>query len=279
MTAFDAINHAMTTLATGGFSTHDASLAFFKEPVIHWLATLFMVMSSLPLLLYAKMVKTRSLSVWRDDQVEGYCRLLFTVLVILTAWYMVETGSGVLEAARIVSVNAVSIMSTTGYALGDYTLWFPGASGVFFLLYFLNGCTGSTNGGVKMFRIQVMVVTAITYLKQLVSPNQVVVSTFNGRRITGEISTAVLAFMFVYCGSIMLFTVALSFFDVDFITALSAAAQAQANAGPGLGPIIGPAGNFASLPDGAKVLLIFAMLLGRLEFFTILVVFSRGFWR
>jgi trk system potassium uptake protein TrkH len=192
---------------------------------------------------------------------------------------MLKTGAGALESLRIVALNSVSIMSTTGYALGDYTLWFPGASGFFFLLFFLNGCTGSTNGGIKIFRLQILTITAVKYIKQLMSPNRIVVSTFNGKVVTPEISTAVLAFVYVYVASVMLFAVALSFFDVDFVTAISAVAQAQGNIGPGLGPIVGPAGNFASLPDGAKILLGIAMLLGRLEFFTVLVIFSRDFWR
>jgi len=279
MTTFDAVNHAMTTISTGGYSTHDASLGYFPEPAIHWVATIFMFAGSLPLLLYAKAVKTGSLKVWRDDQVTGYCKIMATVLIGLTLWYMAKTGAGLLESLRIVSLNAVSVITTTGYALGDYTLWAPGASGIFFLLIFLGGCTGSTSGGIKTFRLQIMAITAGNYIKHLISPNRVVVSTYNGRQLTGDVSAAVLAFLTVMFATVMLFTVALSFFDIDFVTALSAVAQAQANVGPGLGPIVGPAGNFSSLPDGAKLLLSIAMLLGRLEFFTILVIFSRDFWR
>jgi trk system potassium uptake protein TrkH len=279
MTTFDAINHAMTTLATGGYSTHDASFGYFPEPAVHWVATVFMFAGSLPLLLYAKAVKTGSLKVWNDDQVKAHTKIVLTVIGALTVWYMVKTGASPLESLRIVSLNTVSIITTTGYALGDYTVWAPGASGVFFLLIFLGGCTGSTSGGIKTFRLQIMTITTINYIKRLISPNRVVVSTYNDRLITTDISAAVFAFLSVMFATVMLFTVALSFFDVDFVTALSAVAQAQANVGPGLGQIVGPAGNFSSLPDGAKILLSIAMLLGRLEFFTVLVVFSRDFWR
>jgi trk system potassium uptake protein TrkH len=144
---------------------------------------------------------------------------------------------------------------------------------------FIGGCSGSTTGGMKTFRLQIMTVTAVSYLKRLISPNRVVVSAYAGRPITGEVSAAVLAFVSVMFATVMLFTVALSFFDLDFITALSAATTAVTNVGPGLGPTVGPAGNFSTLPDGAKILLSIAMLLGRLEFFTVLVVFSRDFWR
>jgi trk system potassium uptake protein len=279
MTPFDAINHSMTTMATGGYSTHDASFAFFTEPAIHWVAVVFMFAGSLPLLLYARTVKTASLRVWRDDQVLAHLRLVLVIIFGLTLWYMAKTGAGFAEATRIVALNTVSIITTTGYALGDYTLWAPGASGIFLLLIFLGGCSGSTSGGMKTFRLQIMAITAMTYLKRLISPNRIVVSLYTGKQITGDISAAVLAFVSVMFASVMLFTVALSFFDLDFVTALSASAQAVANVGPGLGPIVGPAGNFATLPDGAKMLLTLAMLLGRLEFFTVLVVFSPDFWR
>ena len=279
MTTFDAINHAMTTLSTGGFSTHDASFGYFTEPAIHWVATVFMFAGSLPLLLFAKAIKTGSMKVWRDDQVIGYCKIVATIIIGLTVWYMLKTGAGLADSLRIVSLNAVSVITTTGFALGDYTLWAPGASGIFFLLIFLGGCTGSTSGGIKTFRLQIMTIAASNYIKHLISPNRVVVSTYNGRQITREVSAAVLAFLTVMFATVMLFTVALSFFDLDFETALSAATATVTNVGPGLGSTIGPAGNFSSLPEGAKVLLSIAMLLGRLEFFTVLVVFSRDFWR
>lgn len=279
MSGFDALNHAMTTLATGGYSTHDASLAYFREPAVHWVATLFMFLGSLPLVLYARCVRSRSLAVWRDEQVMGFARMTALVIIVLTTWFMLSTGAEFLESLRVVSLNAVSIMSTTGYALGDYSAWTAGASGIFFLLMFLNGCTGSTNGGLKMFRIQIMLVIARNYILRLMSPNRVAVASYNGKQITSEIATAVLAFVSVMFATIMLFTVVLSFYDLDFVTALSSAATAITNVGPGLGPQVGPAGNFAALPEGAKMVLAFAMILGRLEFFTVLVVLTRDFWR
>ncbi|MFW6077366.1 MAG: TrkH family potassium uptake protein, partial [Hyphomicrobiales bacterium] len=279
MTTFDAINHAMTTIATAGFSTHDASFGHFSEPAIHWVAIVFMFAGSLPLLLFARAVKTGSLKVWNDDQVKAHAKIVLTVIFGLTAWYMIRTDAGPADALRIVSLNTVSVITTTGYALGDYSAWAPGAAGVFFVLMFIGGCSGSTCGGMKTFRLQIMTITAISYLKRLISPNRVVVSAYGGRQITGDVSAAVLAFVSVMFATVMMFTVALSLFGLDFETALSAATSAVTNVGPGLGATVGPAGNFSSLPDGAKILLSIAMLLGRLEFFTVLVVFSRDFWR
>jgi trk system potassium uptake protein TrkH len=279
MSGFDALNHAMTTISTGGYSTHDLSLAYFREPAVHWMATIFMFAGSLPLVLYARCVRTRSLAVWRDEQVIGFAKLTAFVVLALTAWYMANTGEAFLDSLRVVSLNAVSIMSTTGYALGDYTLWAAGASGFFFLLMFLNGCTGSTNGGLKMFRVQIMLIVARNYVLRLMSPNRVAVASYNGKQITSDIATAVLAFVSVMFATLMLFTVALSFYDIEFVTALSSVATAITNVGPGLGPQVGPAGNFAALPEGAKLILAFAMILGRLEYFTVLVVLTRDFWR
>jgi len=279
MSGFDALNHAMTTMSTGGYSTHDLSLAYYPEPSVHWTATAFMFAGSLPLVLYARCVKTRSLAVWRDEQVVGFAKLTLFVILVLTAWYMANTGEQLLDSLRIVSLNAISVMSTTGYALGDYTLWAAGASGFFFLLMFLNGCTGSTNGGLKMFRVQIMLIITRNYIQRLMSPNRVAVSSYNGKQITSDIATAVLAFVSVMFATLMLLTVALSFYDIDFVTALSSVATAITNVGPGLGPTVGPAGNFATLPEGAKVILAFAMILGRLEYFAVLVVLSREFWR
>jgi trk system potassium uptake protein TrkH len=156
MSTFDALNHAMTTLSTGGYSTHDLSLGYFQQPAVHWVAIVFMLAGSLPILLYARMAKSWSFKVWLDDQVLGFVRITAVAIAVLTVWYMIVQHTGPLDALRIVALNAVSVISTTGYTLGDYTLWAPGASGVFFLLMLLGGCTGSTAGGMKAFRLQVM---------------------------------------------------------------------------------------------------------------------------
>jgi trk system potassium uptake protein TrkH len=279
MTTFDALNHAMTTVATSGFSTHDQSFGYFKDARIHWVGFFFMLASSLPLVLYIKFARTRSLSVWDDQQVRGFLKTVVIVIVGLTLWLTARPEVDFVEALRTVCFNAMSIISTTGYAAGDYTAWGPGAVGTFFVLMFLGGCTGSTTGGIKAFRLQVMLMVALAYIRQLMSPNRVVVATFNEKRITGDIATSVLAYVTVMFVSVMIFTVSLSFFGLDFITSLSGALTSLANVGPALGPTIGPAGNFSTLPDGAKVLLIIGMLLGRLEFFTVLVVLNRDFWR
>ncbi len=280
MNAFDALNHAMTTVSTAGFSTHDRSFAHFADnKAIHWIAIVFMLGSCMPLVLYVKMVRSRSLAVWNDAQVRGFVQIAGLAVFTVTLWYYVRHDEPFLDALRIVSFNVVSIISTTGYALGDYTNWGSGIMGLFFALMFLGGCTGSTTGGLKTFRLQVMMMTASGYIRQLMSPNRIVVLNFNNSRITNEIATSVLAYVTVMFISVMVFTIALSFFNLDLITALSSATATITNVGPGLGDIVGPAGSYANLDPGAKLLLTVSMLLGRLEFFTVLVVLSRSFWR
>ncbi len=280
MTAFDALNHAMTTVSTAGFSTHDRSFAHFEDnPAIHWIAILFMLASCMPLVLYVKMVRSQSLAVWNDAQVRGFLQIAGLAVFTVTLWYYVRHDEPFLDVLRRVAFNVISIISTTGYAYGDYTNWGSGIMGIFFALMFLGGCTGSTTGGLKTFRLQVMMMTASGYVRQLLSPNRMVVLTFNRSRITSEIATSVLAYVTVMFLSVMVFTIALSFFNLDLVTALSGATAAITNVGPGLGEIVGPAGSYANLDSGAKVLLTIAMLLGRLEFFTVLVVISRSFWR
>jgi len=279
MSAFDALNHAMTTIATGGYSTHDLSFGHFKNPVIHWIGFFFLLAASLPLVLYVKFARTGKWSVWGDTQVQGFLKFVVVAITLLSLWYYSTRDVALLDAFRIVAFNSISIISTAGFALGDYTAWGTGSIGVFFLFMFMGGCTGSTTGGIKAFRIQIMIITSRNYLRKLISPNRVVVAVYNGKKLPTEISTAVLAYLSVMFISIMLFTLVLSFFGLDFIDSVSAATSALANVGPALGPEIGPAGTFKNLAWESKLLLTFGMLLGRLEFFTVLVVFSRDFWR
>lgn len=280
MSTFDALNHAMTTVATGGYSTHDSSLGHFSEPAVQWIAVVFMLAASLPLVVYIKAVRSRTPAMFADEQVVGFAKIAVVSVLALTVWYWWKWDDVPFpETLRVVAFNTVSILSTTGYSMGDYTQWGVGATGIFFLLMFLGGCTGSTTGGIKTFRLQVMYKTARAYVGRLMSPNRVLVSTFNDRQITPDISSSVLAYVTVMFSSVMAFTLVLSLFDLDFVTSLSGAVSAVANIGPGLGAIIGPAGNYSQLPDSAKFMLTIAMLLGRLEFFTVLVLINRNFWR
>ncbi|WP_205041990.1 TrkH family potassium uptake protein [Rhodoligotrophos defluvii] len=279
MTLFDAVNHAMTTVATGGFSTHDASFAFFPNRSTIWVSTVFMFLGSLPIVIYIRMLRGGSWAFWNDVQVRGFALIVATFVVGLSIWRYLSTDLSLLAVLTEVSFNVVSIISTTGFAYGDYTAWGPPAVGAFFMLTFLGGCTGSTSGGIKIFRIQIMWLTVRGYLVGLISPHRVHKTLYDGRAIGEDVPIAVLAFVSVLFASFMLFTLALMALGIDFVTSVTGAATALTNVGPGLGPVIGPVGNFSSLPETAKVLLAFAMLLGRLEFFTLLVMLDPNLWR
>jgi trk system potassium uptake protein TrkH len=279
MSPFDAINHAMTTVSTGGYSTHDASFGFFEETSMDLIATVFMILGGLPFVIYIRAIKGDPAALWRESQVQAFLAFLVVAIVVVAVGLHVQNDEGFLRALRRAAFNIVSIVTTTGYANEDYMAWGPFAVACFLLFTVIGGCTGSTSGGIKIYRFEVLWLICLQQLQGLISPNSVQPLSYNGRRLPGEVLSSVLAFLFVYGASVILLTVALAAFGLDLVTALSGAATALGNVGPGLGPVIGPAGNFYSLPDGAKLLLAAGMLLGRLELFTILVLFQRSFWK
>lgn len=279
MTPFDAICHALATVSTGGFSTHDLSFAFFQSAWLHWAAVIFMICGALPFVLYIKVMRGDRNALWRDQQVRGFVTLLMTASIVITVWLVIARGEDLSNALTIATFNVVSVVTTTGFSSGDYASWGPFAVGVFFLLLFVGGCSGSTSGGIKIYRLQVASLLTRSHLLHLISPHRVVTLLYNGRRLPEDVPFSVVAFFAVYLATIGLFTLVLCAMGLDLVTALSSAATAVSNVGPGLGEVVGPAGTFATLPSGAKWVLSFAMLLGRLELFTVLVLFRPEFWR
>ncbi len=278
MTWFDALNHAMTTVATAGYSTHDASFGAFG-PAAQWLCVVFMIAGALPFMLYARTLTGHRWALWESSQVRTFLGVLAAVILILTVAVWRGVGLPPLDALRYVAFNVVSVVSTTGFATTDYGLWGGFAVGLFFILTFVGGCTGSTAGGVKIFRFQVMYLVVRQQVVHLVRPAVIHRNLYDGRRLPDDIPASVMAFGVLYVAAFGLLTFALSALGLDFLTSASGAATALANVGPGLGEIIGPAGNFAPLSGVAKWLLAFGMLLGRLELFTVLVVLTPWFWR
>ena len=279
MSLFDAINHAMSAISTGGFSTSDASLAKWQQPAVHWVAVVVMILGSLPFVLYVATLRGNYRALIRDEQVRGFILALLGSWLVLATWYSLSTQLHWLEALRQVAVNTTSIMTTTGFALGDYSLWGGFAVMAFFYLTFVGGCSGSTSGGLKMFRFQVAYSLLRGGLKQLVHPRAVIFQKYNGHPLDEEIVRSILTFSFFFTITIGAIALGLALLGLDPITALTGAATAVCNVGPGLGPVIGPAGNFSGLPDAAKWLLSIGMLLGRLEIITVLVLITPGFWR
>jgi trk system potassium uptake protein TrkH len=256
MTLFEATAHAMATLSTGGYSTRDASIGGFSSAPIEAVAIVFMIAGSLPFVVYIQVTNGQLRPLLTDAQVRWFVGLIAVFVLAIAAWLVIVERTVPLQALRHAAFNVVSLISTTGFASSDYALWgaFP-VTALFFLMC-VGGCTGSTAGGIKIF-----------------------VPTFNGRPVREGAAISVMAFVFMFGLSFSVFTLLLSIVGLDYLTAMSGAVTALANVGPGLGEIIGPAGNFSTLPDSAKWVLSAAMMLGRLELFTVLVLLTPAFWR
>ena len=279
MKGFDAAAHAMTTIATGGFSTYDASIGHFNNIWIDYIAVAGMIVGALPFLLYLKTLQGDWTALASDTQVQWFLTTVAVIILVTAGWLWMELGSEITEALRLAAFNIVSIITGTGYATADYGLWGAFATPIFFFIMFIGGCAGSTTCGIKVFRIQVLYAAARSQTHQLMQPNGVFIPYYNRQPISDDVIMSVLGFFFMWFFSFCILALALGLLGLDFLTAFSSAAAAIANVGPGLGPIVGPAGNFASLPDAAKWLLSGGMLLGRLELFTVIVLFTRSFWR
>jgi len=215
----------------------------------------------------------------RDGQLRWYFGLMALGCLGVAAWLAASRGMAPLDALRSGSFTAISVMTGTGLFTLEYGNWGGLPAAILFFLAFVGGCAGSTSGGVKVFRFQFLFADALVQLRRLLRPHAVLIASFNRRPIPEEVLASVMGFLFVYALSFAILAMALAFLGLDFITAVSGAASALANLGPGLGGEIGPGGSYAGLPDAAKWLLAGGMLLGRLELFTVLVLFVPGFWR
>ncbi len=279
MTGFEAIVHAMTTLSTGGYSTSDASIGHFSNHSIHWIITTFMLMGGMPFVIYIQMVRRGPRAFYRDTQIRGYLAFLAIAICCIASWLWWKDNFPFSQAIREAAFNVVSVVTTTGYATTDYSRWGTLPFGLFFLLIFVGGCTGSTGGGIKIFRYQILWTALRQYVWSRIYPHGVRPMTYGGRPVSADVVMGVLVFILTFLVTVAVTSMALEALGLDLVTALSGAVTAVANVGPGLGDVIGPAGNFATLPDSAKWVLSAAMLLGRLEFLTVLVLFAPAFWR
>jgi len=279
MSGFNAIAHAMTTIATGGFSTSDGSIGSFNSWHIDLIATFGMIVGSLPFILYLKTLRGSYAALWRDSQVQWFLSIVSITVLAITAWLWLSSGHEPVQALRYASFQVVSTITGTGYATSDHSEWGSFAVPVFFFIMFIGGCAGSTTCGIKVFRFQVLYAAARTQLHHLLQPHGVFIPYYNRRPIPDEVIVSVLSFFFVFGVCFALLSMALGMLGLDYLTAMSSAATAISNVGPALGPIVGPAGTFQTLPDAAKWLLAGGMLLGRLELFTVIILFSRSFWR
>ncbi len=273
----DAVVHAMTTVATGGFSTKDASLAYFDSKLIDSVAVVFMIAGSIPFILFVQAVRGKPVALFKNSQVRVFLAML-ALLVLIGWWLHPEQDNPALGFFHSI-LNVTSIMTGTGYTTTDYSSWGYSSQLFFFLIMFIGGCAGSTSCGIKIFRFQILYETAKQHVKRMMQPNGVFIMRYNGKSLTDDVSAAVMNFFFLFAAIFAVLSILLNLSGLDMMTASSAAATALANVGPGMGDIIGPAGNFKSLTDLQKWILTTAMLIGRLELLTILVLFIPRFWR
>ena len=280
MDIFDSVAHSMTTIATGGFSTHTESIGYFKSSNIEIIATIFIILGSIPFISYLKFVRGNSKIFFQDVQIKGLIYLLLiSVLIMFLYLFFVNYENSLLDRLRIASFNVVSILSGTGYVTDDFGLWGKFPLIFFLFLMFVGGCAGSTTCGIKIFRLQILLIFFKNQVKKLIYPNSVSVTRYNNQKISDNFITSIIVFIFSYLFLFMILATLLSITGLDFLSAISGAATSISNVGPGLGDMIGPNGNFKEVSDTSKWLLSFGMLLGRLELFAVLVLFFPSFWK
>lgn len=279
MTPFEAIAHAMTAISTGGFSTSDSSMGYFDSYAIDMITLVFMIIGSMPFLLFLQVLRGRPLALWRDEQTRGFLYLVAFLCFTVTFWLVIWKDFTLAEAFRYGSFNIISVLTGTGYASTDYGQWGAFSATLFFFVMFIGGCAGSTSCGIKIFRFQVLLKSMRSWIERTIQPNGVFVARYNGRPIPADVRGSVLSFLVLFMVIFLVLSIGVAATGTDWETALSAVGTAMANVGPGIGDVVGPAGNFSSLTDTAKWLLSFGMLIGRLELFAVLVLFSPAFWR
>lgn len=278
MKFFDAFCHSLTTMATGGYSTKQASIAYWNSPYIHYVITVFMFLAGTNFTLAYFGMHGQFRKIWVNEEFRWYLGFIggFTVLITLGLFF--TTGSGIEPAFRNAVFQVVSIITTTGYATADYLMWAPWLMVLIFMLMFFGGSAGSTGGGPKIMRIVVMLKNSTQELKRMIHPNAVIPVRLNKMAVEESVVTNVLAFIAFYGIIAMISMAVMSALGNDLDTSIGAVAATLGNIGPGIGKV-GPALNFAEIQVAGKWYLSFLMLVGRLELFTVLVLFSPMFWR
>ena len=280
MSMFDSIAHSFTTLATGGFSTHNESIGYFKSPGIEFTATIFIILGSIPFIAYLKFIKGNRRVFFQDVQIKGFVYLLIISILIMFLYLFVNNNEySFLDNLRISFFNVISILSGTGYVTDDFGLWGEFPLIFFLFLMFVGGCAGSTTCGIKVFRLQVLFLFLKNQIKKIIYPNSIFVLNYNNQKVEDSFVNSVIVFIFSYLFIFLIIAILLSITGLDFLSAISGAATSISNVGPGLGEMIGPNGNFSQVSDVSKWILSFGMLLGRLEIFAVLVLFLPSFWR
>ena len=276
---FDATCQSFATMATGGFSTKDASIAGFKSDYVDVVVTIFMLLAGMNFTLHFQMFWQKRWSCWwRNEEWRTYMYLWLGAALVGFLSLLSESGKGIWESLRLAAFQSATIITTTGFATADYSLWHPVAVAALVILMFIGGSAGSTGGGPKVMRLMVVFKQVKAELRRLVHPRVVAPVRLEHHTVDRAIVASVWGFMGAYLACFLLVGVLLTAMDLDMVTSFSASIACLGNIGPGLGSV-GPADNYAHLPLAAKWLLSLAMIVGRLEVYTVLVLFLPEFWR
>lgn len=278
MNLFDAVNHSFTTMATGGFSTKQASIAHYDSPFIHYVIILFMFLAGTNFTIHYHLLHRRFSVAAKNDEFKYYSFLLIFITVIITVILLFQNSDGIEETFRNSLFQVVSIVTTTGYVTADYEAWGHVFQVIFFLLLFIGGCSGSTGGGIKIVRHLMLVKNSLLELRRLVHPRAVIPVRLNRKSVPPEIISNILAFFLLYIIIFTFGTLIMSMTGLDFKSSMGSVATSLGNVGPAIGSV-GPVSNFAAVSGTGKWILSFLMLMGRLELFTIVIIFSKAFWK
>ena len=277
MGKFDSLTHSMTTIATGGFSNYNESIGYFNSLPIEVSSMFFIILGSIPFIAYIKFISGNKKIFLNDIQIKTFLKIIIFTVIILSIYLLFSNHENF--SLRSIFFNTISILSGTGYVNAEFDSWGSFPITLFLALMFIGGCAGSTTCGVKIFRIQILYLFIINQLKKIIYPKGVFVIKYDQSAVDEKFIASIISFIYFYIVIFFILTALLSLTGLDFITAISGAATSISNVGPGLGPIIGPNGDFSSLPDLSKWILTVGMILGRLELFAILVLFLPSFWK
>ncbi len=278
MSVFDALNHSLTTMASGGFSTKQDSIAHFNSPYIQYVIIFFMFIAGTNFTLTYFGFKGNFRKVWANEEFRVYFIGILFMSIIVSIGLFVSTDAGLEQSFRDALFQVVSIITTTGFVSADYTTWIPALTILIFMFMFLGASAGSTAGGVKIVRHLLLLKNGVLELKRQIHPAAIIPVRLNKKAVSQEITSNVLAFIMIYLTIYVISSFVMGLIGLDFITALGSVAASLGNVGPGFGSV-GPAHNFSHIPAAGKWFLSFLMLLGRLELFTVLILITPYFWK
>ena len=279
MNYFDSVTHAMTTIATGGFSNYNESIGYFNSATIEITAIIFIILGSIPFIAYIKFLNGNKRIFISDSQIRTFIKIIIVSIIILFLYLAFQNKNLSEINLRSISFNVVSILTGTGYVTQQFDNWGSFPLIFFLILMFIGGCAGSTACGIKIFRVQILYLFLVNQLKKIIYPRGIFVIKYDNNNVDDKFMSSIISFIYLYIIIFFVITALLSLSGLDFVTSISAAATSISNVGPGLGDIIGPNGNFSQLSDFSKWVLSFGMILGRLELFAILVLFLPSFWQ